>query len=307
MSDQQPVTQKIAPLKMPDLAETFLRSKDFSAETRRNYALALRHLVQFLERSRITRPIPEDLFRFRDEYLSALKLTPRSCNLYIYAVKSFFAFLDARGLYPDLAHFMKGFARPVVHLRGWLSDTQIRQVLDGVERKTLLDFRNYALINLLARTGLHTIELTRADLGDVQTRDDVRVLMVQGKGRRDKDAWVVLTDKAWGPLEEYHKRRGHLLAESPLLAAHARRNPQGRMTTRSVRRICRALFQKAGLDVRILSAHSLRHSTATIALLKGAKVEQVQGMLRHKSVETTMMYVRDIERIKNPAEKFVDF
>lgn len=304
----QPVLSTKTPAAhLPDLIALFLRSKDFSVDTRRNYGLALRHFRQFLERHQIKKPIPEDLFRFRDEYLASLDISPRSSNLYIYAVKSLFSFLDARGLYPDMAQFLKGFARPLVHLRGWLSESQIRQVLDTIQRKSIQDYRNYALINLMARTGLRSIELIRADLGDTQMREDVRVLMVQGKGCRAKDAWVVVTDKAWQPVIEYHERRGGVRETDPLFVSHARRNPSGRMTTRSIRRICRDLFQKAGLNVKSLSSHSLRHSTATIALLRGAKVEQVQAMLRHKSSETTQMYVRDIERIKNPAEKFVDF
>jgi site-specific recombinase XerD len=55
-------------------------------------------------------------------------------------------------------------------------------------------------------------------------------------------------------------------------------------------------------NIRRITPHSIRHSTATIALERGAPLHQVQDMLRHADIQTTMLYTHNKERITNAAE-----
>ena len=55
-------------------------------------------------------------------------------------------------------------------------------------------------------------------------------------------------------------------------------------------------------QLRRITPHSLRHSAATIALERGAPLHQVQAMLRHAEVQTTMLYTHNKERITQAAE-----
>ena len=73
----------------------------------------------------------------------------------------------------------------------------------------------------------------------------------------------------------------------------------------------RAALGEAGLltlsagqtgQLRRITPHSLRHSAATIALERGAPLHQVQAMLRHAEIQTTMLYTHNKERITNAAE-----
>ena len=56
-----------------------------------------------------------------------------------------------------------------------------------------------------------------------------------------------------------------------------------------------------------LTAHSLRHKFATVALLNGTPLLQVKEAMRHNSVETTMIYAHSLDRIKNGAERYIQF
>lgn len=294
-------------LPFSDLVDKFLRNKDISSETRRGYRIALEHLSNFFAQKGTVHPIPEDLIEFRDGYLAALDLDARTRALYFYAVKSFFSFLARFGIYPNVGQFVRGARRPEIHARAWLTAEQLRKVLDSIERKSVSDYRDYALINFLARTALRPIEVVRARIEDIQVREGVRVLMVQGAGRQIKDEFVVVTEAAWQPVVEYHRLRKELVAESPIFAAHSPNNSNRPMSTRMVRAICRERFLRAGLDVSNISAFSLRHSAAALALQGGAQLEELQAMMRHKSIETTRIYLRDLERLKSAAEKKIDF
>ena len=77
------------------------------------------------------------------------------------------------------------------------------------------------------------------------------------------------------------------------------------MTTRSISRIAKNALKAAGLDSDRLTAHSMRHTFATQALLNGANVQEVQQALGHKSINTTMIYAHNIERAKNSSSSKV--
>ena len=77
------------------------------------------------------------------------------------------------------------------------------------------------------------------------------------------------------------------------------------MTTRSISRIAKTHLIAAGLESDRLTAHSLRHTAATLALLNNAKPEEVQQMLDHQSLNTTLIYSHALDRMKNDSEKKV--
>ena len=71
------------------------------------------------------------------------------------------------------------------------------------------------------------------------------------------------------------------------------------MTTRSVSRIVKGYLQGAGLDSDRLTAHSLRHTAVTLALLADKDITEVKGFARHENIETTLIYAHHQEKAKN--------
>lgn len=74
------------------------------------------------------------------------------------------------------------------------------------------------------------------------------------------------------------------------------------MTTRSISRIAKEHFIDVGLDSPRITAHSLRHTAATLNLLNGGSIEETQQLLGHKSITTTMIYSHALERANNNSE-----
>jgi len=56
-----------------------------------------------------------------------------------------------------------------------------------------------------------------------------------------------------------------------------------------------------------LTAHRLRHTAITLALRGAASLQQAQAMARHTDPKTTMVYVHNMERVQDGAEKYIDF
>ncbi|MBR3690990.1 MAG: tyrosine-type recombinase/integrase, partial [Eggerthellaceae bacterium] len=76
----------------------------------------------------------------------------------------------------------------------------------------------------------------------------------------------------------------------------------GRLTTRSVSGIVKQALRNIGLDSERYTAHSLRHTSVTYALMAGATVEEAQKMARHADISTTMLYAHHVDRVRNNAE-----
>jgi integrase/recombinase XerC/integrase/recombinase XerD len=169
--------------------------------------------------------------------------------------------------------------------------------------------RDRAVLNLMVRTGLRCIEVTRANVEDIQYKSGKRVLVIQGKGRLDKDRLVVLTDKSYGPIEEYLRTRGRVNSGEPLFTSSSNNSKGERLTTRSISKIAKDRLNEIGLTGRTFSAHGLRHTAGTNGLRAGLSLDRVAGLLGHSSTETTKMYVSyglEEDRIKNAPEEVID-
>lgn len=155
---------------------------------------------------------------------------------------------------------------------------------------------------LMITAGLRTIEVIRADIEDLRTVGDSAALFIQGKGKDEKTDYVKVAEPAEDAIRAYLKARGAAEPKQPLFASEANRNSGERLTTRSVSRIVKEALIEAGFDSDRLTAHSLRHTAATLNLLNGGSLAETQQLLRHTSINTTMIYNHQLDRAKNNSE-----
>jgi integrase/recombinase XerC/integrase/recombinase XerD len=240
------------------------------------------------------------------KFLSDQKLAAYTINSYLVVVRRFFAWTESKKIYPNVAKTIKAMKKPKDFRKESLSNQQIARVLKGINQSTLQGKRDFAVINLLLRTGLRTIEIQRADIGDIAKRIDEAKFYIQGKGRDAKDEYVVLTYTALKPILTYLEARGQNDVSAPLFASISDRNNGDRMTTRSISRLIKNALLKADIDDKRLTAHSLRHTAITNALKGGASLQEVKTMARHANINTTLIYSHNLERMANPAEKVID-
>ena len=232
-------------------------------------------------------------------------LSPRTVASYLVSLRKFYAFAEAEKLYPNIARDLKTPHHGATFVKQHLAEDKIKELLDDARKDTP---RNFALINLLLRTGLRTIEAARANVGDLVTIEGRRVLKVWGKGRDSADAFVIVSDKAFAPLKAYLDAR-HAHQGEPLFTSDSRRNGGGRLTTRTISAICKEHLVNIGLNSHEYTAHSFRHTTAVEILKSGGTTEDAQFVLRHSSPATTQIYTQSIKqeiRLKKAVECKLD-
>jgi len=237
----------------------------------------------------------------------AARLSSLSVSAYMTALRQFFAFLEAEMIFPNIAKDIKGMKRPKGFLKDPLTQDEAKRLLDGIKTDDLNGLRDYALVSLMLHTGMRTIEVSRALIGDIRRMNGDTILQVQGKGRDSKDDFVILTEQAYKPILDYLSARKATNLKDPLFASHSNRNKTATLTVRSISRLVAARLKTVGLKTPKITAHSLRHSFATIALMNGADILSIKESLRHANINTTLIYTHNLNRLKNGAEKFVKF
>jgi site-specific recombinase XerD len=132
------------------------------------------------------------------------------------------------------------------------------------------------------------------------------VLYVHGKGRDEADEFVVINTRAAEALNAYLETRGPVSEDAPLFCGVDGRS-RGRLSPRHVSRLVAGRLRAAGLKTATITAHSLRHTAATLAVQAGVSLSQVQGMMRHADPRTTARYVHLHDRLTRAAEHALDF
>lgn len=280
------------------MLEDFIAYLDSSEKTVDTYKKALRQLFKYFYLNGISRPQREDIVAFRDE-LKASGHKPTTIQNYITATKIFFSWTAQRGYYPNVAEHLKGAKLNRDHKKDYLTSSQVKAILDSVDRTTLKGLRDYAILTLMVTGGLRTIEVIRADVGDLRTAGESTVLYVQGKGKEEKAEYIKIAPAVEHAIRAYLTARGSKTETEPLFTSTSNNNSGEGLTTRSISGIVKNRLRRAGYDSSRLTAHSLRHTAVTLALLAGLDITEVQQHARHANLATTMIYNHALDRAKN--------
>ena len=287
-----------APVFTEELFARFVGFIDAKPKTVETYTRAIRQLFAFFAARGITQPTREDLLSYRDD-LRASGHKPTTVQNYITAARLFFQWLEQERIYPNIAAHIKGAKLDKEHKKDYLTSRQVKAILGKVDRSTLQGLRDYAILALMITGGLRTIEVSRADIGDLRASGDNTVLYIQGKGRDEKTEYVKIDAKVEEAIREYLKARGSAAQTEPLFSSLSNNSKGKRMSTRSISGIAKTHMQAAGFDSEKLTAHSLRHTAVTLSLLAGKNLAEVQQFARHANIATTQIYNHALDKAKN--------
>lgn len=285
--------------------DAFVASLDVMPKSRDTYERATRQYLRYIEDRGVAlgQTVREDVMGYK-EWLLANR-SAATCGAYLTAVRRFYAWLHDLTGYPNVAEGIKGPKRRNSHSKDALTATQAARVLNN-HGEGEAELRDHAMLALMITRGLRTIEVVRANVGDLRNVGGRRVLYVQGKGHEAADDFVVLGGEAEAAIDAYLMARGPQALDAPLFASVSPRNRGGRMTTRSVSRIAKEAFKEQGIDTPRITAHSCRHTAVTLSLQAGATVQEAQSMARHADISTTLVYAHNLEKLDARAESAID-
>ena len=281
-----------------NIFERFISYLDASPKTVETYKKALRQFFNYIGVHGIRQPQREDVLAFRDD-LKASGLKPTTVQNYITATRIFFKWTEQEGLYPNIAEHVKGAKLDKNHKKDYLTSRQAKEVLAGVQTDSEEGLRNYAILSLMVTGGLRTIEVSRANVGDLRTVGENTVLFVQGKGREEKTEYIKISAPVEKAIRSYLKARENVEEGQPLFTSTSNNSRGKRITTRTVSGVVKTALRNAGYDSARLTAHSLRHTAITLALLAGREITEVQQFARHANLNTTMIYNHALDQAKN--------
>ena len=211
------------------------------------------------------------------------------------AVRMFLRFLHACGYCPtDLAPAMPTIARwRLATLPKYLPADQVEQLICSCDRATPLGLRDHAILLLLARLGLRANDVAGVRFSDFQWSEGT--LIVAGKNRHQ--ARLPLPQEVGDAVLQYIDHgRPPVTSDFVFMTTVAPWKPishhvVGRVVVRALRR--------TGIEAPIRGARLLRHSAATSLLRQGVSLPTIGALLRHASIETTIIYAQvDVDLLK---------
>jgi integrase/recombinase XerD len=289
------------------MVDSFISDQDIKQNSKDLYRRTLQQYLNWVDEkyyslADITRV---EILEYKEKLLNS-GMSSLTVGSYITSVRRFYEWAESNKYYPNVAKGIKTPKRKQQFRKQPLLPAQATELLNYYQDKAP---RDYAIINLLLRTGLRTIEVIRANVEDIVFKGSQRVLLVHGKGRDEKDNFVLLTDKAFKPIEEYLATRGKVSPTDPLFISTSNNSKGDRLTTRTISSIAKEGLRAIGLDNKSFTAHSLRHTTAVNILRAGGSIETAQFTLRHTSPATTQIYTATLNeerRLQNSGEALLD-
>ena len=259
------------------LVDAFISAKSIegcSEKTLRYYRATIEHLLTDTDK-----PIASITTNDIRSYLANFQSSRQSSKVTIDNMRrifsSFFSWLE------DEDYITKSPVRRIHKVR---TDTLIKEVLTDenleVLRDSCTEIRDLAIIDLLASTGMRVGELVNLNRTDINLQE--RQCIVFGKGNKERE--VYFNARAKIHLQQYLRTRTD---DNPALFVSLN-SQTSRLTISGVE----VRLRKLGLRANIgrVHPHKFRRTLATMAIDKGMPIEQVQRLLGHVKIDTTLHY-----------------
>lgn len=238
------------------------------------YKDILKHLIEVLDKP--VRSIQtEDIRKYLADYKEKNNCSSVTIDNIRRVFSSFFSWLE------DEDYIIKS---PVRRIHKIKTATIVKETFtdENIEkmRDECTDIRNLALIELLISTGIRVGELVNLDIKDINFEE--RSCIVQGKGNKQREVYFDARTKIH--LLQYLNIR----TDNNDALFVSNNKPHQRLSIAGIELIVRKLGIK--INVNKVHPHKFRRTLATMAIDKGMPVEQVQKLLGHVKIETTMHY-----------------
>lgn len=248
-----------------------------------------------------------DIIEYKS-YLLREGKAENTIDSYLTVVRRFFEWCEAIGEHENIAAGIKLHHKRVGFRKGHLSTQEITQLFNVIDRTSLIGKRDYAIINLMLRSGVRCVEVSRLRVCDVYLSPTRCSVLLQRKGDNSRTERLGLTIKALQPISDYLQYRGVSNDNEPVFLTHCSTGEVG-LTPARISKVVVSYMKLAGIYSKLKTAHSLRHTAAVQAIKNKVPIKEVQLMLGHRRIETTEIYLKSVDdeiRLDNPAVRVLD-
>lgn len=275
------------------LLDLFISSKSVegcSEKTLKYYKMTAEKLLHTLNKP-IIDITTDDLRSYLSDYQDKNNSSKVTMDNMRRIFSSFFSWLE------DEDYILKSPVRRIhkVKCANIIKETFSDEALE-ILRDTCNNKRNLAMIELLASAGMRVGELVLLNKSDINFNE--RSCVVFGKGKKEREVYFDARTKLH--LQQYLSMRTDN-NEALFVSVKA---PYNRLMIGGVEKAVRKLGLMA--EVNKVHPHKFRRTLATIAIDKGMPIEQVQDLLGHKNINTTMQYAMvNKANVKNSHRKII--
>ena len=276
-----------------EFTELFISAKRVegcSSKTLRYYLATINKMTDTVGKH-ITKITTEDLRKYLSDYHEENNCSKSNIDNIRRILSSFFSWLE------DEDYILKSPVRRIHKIKSakTVKETYTDEMLECM-RDNCGSLRDLAIIDMLASTGMRVGELVHLNIEDVDFEN--RECVVLGKGSKERPVYFDARTKIH--LRNYLESRND---DNPALFVSMLK-PYNRLKISGVEIRLRELGQK--LDITKVHPHKFRRTFATRAIDKGMPIEQVQKLLGHSKIDTTMQYAMvDQENVKLSHRKFI--
>lgn len=261
-----------------------------SERTLQYYKVTVEHLLSQTEVA-VRKITTEEIRAYLAEYQKNSQCTNVTIDNIRRNISSFFSWLEEED------YILKS---PMKRIHKIKTKTVVKSVIsdEGIEklRDSCTEIRDLAIIDLLYSTGIRVGELVNLNIDDIDLEG--RECVVYGKG--DKERRVYFDAKAKVHLKEYIEKR-HDNNSALFVTLDA---PHDRLKISGVEIRLRQLGRQ--LDLERIHPHKFRRTMAIRAIDKGMPIEQVQKILGHSQIDTTMQYAMvNQNNVKTSHQKYM--
>lgn len=241
---------------------------------------------------------------------------PATIRAYLQTVCQFFKWTASAGLYPDIASNIHAPKTTDTHHKEALQPAEVLRIEESIKEQSALKThaaqeaqkdtagrmqrsteqgkRLYAIYLLAVNAGLRTIEIHRANVKDLQTRDGQTVLYIWGKGHAEPDQKKPIAPEVAEAIRDYlNSRTDHPTGNSPLFVSTGNRSGGRRIATTTLSTMLKRAMQAAGFNSERITAHSLRHTAGTAVQEITGDLFATQKYMRHSDPATTEIYLHN--------------
>lgn len=202
----------------------------------------------------------------------------------------------------NLANAIPRVAQPrSVNLPRYLKPEDVQRLIKSVRTDDVIGRRNYAMMLLLARLGLRAPEVIAIQLDDIDWQSGE--LLIRGKGKlHDR---MPLTVEVGEAIVDYIRNGRAGISRALFVCSRAPYRPF--KDAQILNSVLQEAFEKTGLKPpqKYVGSHLLRHSLATDMLRKGASLDEIGDVLRHRSRMTTTVYAKhDVNALRSIARNW---
>lgn len=264
---------------------------DITDTTIKGYRVCIRQFLKWLKDNQINQPTRDDIKAYK-LYLKNSNYTNGTKNQYIRAVKHLFKWLNSEGLYPNISDNIKGFKVIADNTKkDAFTEQEIKKIIDDIDTTSVIGKRDKAIILLMLVGGLRITEIHNMDIQDIEIKNNEYIINIMGKGHTEKDNYIKVIKPIYDVLKDYLDTRPNKRGIDPLFTSTSNRALNKRITKETLSQIIKNRFRDSGFNSKKLTAHSIRHTTATLLLKSGADIYKTQHHLRHQDPKTTEIYI----------------